>query len=198
MKPAPDRLCQYDFFQKERVMFVRRGFGWLTMCLVVGTHLFFGCGQSPVSQEPAEIPVATKKTIDHTVHKESASGDFSHKGGKLRVSFSKYAIDGETQVEWAELIVPKKALIEDTRITMKVLSGTSLEDIQVVFGPSGTSFVPSASLVLKLSGSDKPENLVVYHYSADQVSDAVIEKESGWKVRIEVPGFSRYSLGGDR
>lgn len=181
----------------------------LTLCVTLIAGAFWGCDRSPVSFDQADAPVATKKvkrssaqriliTEQSALYLQSASGNFSSDGGKLSVVFPQYTADSDIQVQSVEFVVAKGALQADTHITMDVYSGTSIEDIRVVFGPSGTEFVPSAVLNLKLSGNVKPEDLVAYHYSADQVTDAVIEKESGWKVIIDVPGFSRYSLGGDR
>lgn len=181
----------------------------LCMC-VLACLIWAGCGQAPLAtdEELNTLPRAEKKTrsgrklaeeVADGVFTNSVSGTFKpNKKGKLVVEFPKY--DADVRVRSAELIVDKGSLAQKTTITMDVTSGNSLEDVSVVFGPSGTVFDPSASLVIKLKGGD-PGVLQAYHYSDDQVTDAEIKKEtlsdgsSGWKIVLKVPGFSRYSLG---
>ena len=87
-------------------------------------------------------------------------------------------------------------------ITMAVSSGTTLEDVAVGFGPSGLLFRPSAKLELQLTGNLKgliaEGQSFAYHISSDgtitKVEMDVEVKSKGAKLRIEVPGFSRYTI----
>jgi len=192
----------------------------LTFALVLSfAGMVVGCGQSPISSQDNEVVSsgddvqggvvraakrakrAKRSKSKKGIYIEQVSGKFSAKrGGRLKVRFPKYigrSVKGGVQVREATFVVPKGALEKNVTITMDVMSGKSLDKIQVVFGPPGTAFIPSARLELKFWGG-KQDELEVYHYSADQVDKAVVEKHrGGWKSIIEVPGFSRYSLGGD-
>lgn len=87
-------------------------------------------------------------------------------------------------------------------ITMAVSSGTTLEDVAVGFGPSGLLFRPSAKLEIQLTGNLKgliaEGRSFAYHIDADgtitKVEMDVEVKSNGAKLRIEVPGFSRYTI----
>lgn len=90
---------------------------------------------------------------------------------------------------------------DEIDITMVVSSGTTLEDVVVAFGPSGLLFKPSARLDIQLTGNLK--GLVAegqgfaYHIDgAGNITKVAMEaevKSNGCKLRIEVPGFSRYT-----
>ena len=87
-------------------------------------------------------------------------------------------------------------------ITMAVSSGTTLEDVAVGFGPSGLLFHPSAKLEIQLTGNLKgliaEGQSFAYHIGADgTITTVEMEaevKSNGAKLRIEVPGFSRYTI----
>lgn len=87
-------------------------------------------------------------------------------------------------------------------ITMAVSSGTTLEEVAVGFGPSGLLFRPSAKLEIQLTGNLKgliaEGQSFAYHIDADgsitKVEMEVDVNSNGAKLRIEVPGFSRYTI----
>jgi hypothetical protein len=84
-------------------------------------------------------------------------------------------------------------------ITMRVISGTTLSDVAVQFNPSGLTFTPAATLSIKLLGPLDLSGLeYVYHVSGDgsvtKVRVHAYPEATGWRVDIEVPGFSKYVI----
>jgi hypothetical protein len=108
------------------------------------------------------------------------------------------------RVENATFTVHPGALASAENIDMTVLSGTSLDDVLVAFGPAGLQFDPPAELMLVLAGdisSVDLHSLKAYHHTSDgEVTIVNLESyQSNGRliVRISVPGFSDYSVGGD-
>jgi hypothetical protein len=74
--------------------------------------------------------------------------------------------------------------------------------VAVAFTPSGLAFRPNATLEIVLVGKvDKKQVQKAYHTTGKgEVTELPIKVRGGRKyvkIRIKVPGFSRYSLGGD-
>lgn len=98
--------------------------------------------------------------------------------------------------------VPDNALNLPTNITMTVY-GNTLEDLVVEFQPSGLVFLQDAELDLRF-GTDlvsTPFNqIVVWHeYSDGTVVPATFSKYNSGNIirlKIDIPGFSKYSSGG--
>ena len=87
-------------------------------------------------------------------------------------------------------------------ITMKVLSRTTLSDVEVQFEPSGLAFVPNAVLEIELAGALNPALVTAYHVhgggtTVEQIPVTIAAQGSGWLVTVQVPGFSRYDLSGN-
>ena len=106
----------------------------------------------------------------------------------------------------ASLVVPRGALTETKTITMSVI-GDDLSSLVVGFQPAGLVFNKPASLRILL-GRDRVDlsveeirNLIGLHLYANgnveqvDVRSMRLRREGVWLV-IEVPGFSRYALGG--
>lgn len=125
--------------------------------------------------------------------------------------------DNEIRVEKATFSVKKRSIDisgltdeevdkyvhrDEIAITMAVSSGSTLEDVAVGFGPSGLIFDPEAKLELKLTGKLKgllPEGKsYAYHIDEDgQITKVEMDVDleaNGCKLRIDVPGFSRYTI----
>lgn len=91
---------------------------------------------------------------------------------------------------------------DEVLITMAVF-GNTLSELIVDFGPGGLLFDPNSWLSLSLGWDlvDIPaEGLVVWHIHDDgmieQAEVVVRQTDSGIKIHVVVPGFSRYSMGG--
>ena len=116
----------------------------------------------------------------------------------------KFVIDKDGYI-FTKFEIQAGALDEDTQIDMTV-SGTSLDDLVVAFAPAGLTFNIPAQLTIKVAVNKVevlPESFMVKHIHGDgTVEEAVVGKygleRSGlyYKFVIEVPGFSRYSMGG--
>jgi len=125
--------------------------------------------------------------------------------------------DNEIRVEKATFSVKKRSIDisnlsdeevekyvhrDEIDITMAVSSGSTLEDVAVGFGPSGLIFDPEAKLELKLTGNLKDllheGKSYAYHIDEDgQITKVEMDVDleaSGCKLRIDVPGFSRYTI----
>ncbi len=120
--------------------------------------------------------------------------------GTLQVGFPDYAAAGEVQVKTAKFTVAAGSLSRNAWITMTALSGATLEDVSVIFTPSGLTFTPSATLTLVLRGEIDPAHLKAYHIEGREVTEIpaqVSANGNGWTVALQVPGFSRYGMGDD-
>ncbi len=162
---------------------------------------------APSLDRALSAPFAAKRTRvnEGEVVTESDAGWFSEKrGGKLKVNFNYRLKDDGVQVEKAKFEVEKGSIDESKRIKMRVTSGSSLGQIKVEFGPSGTVFSPAAKLTLDLKGKLTEEELAgltAYHLEGDGevsvVKLVVTETRDIIRLEIQVPGFSSYSMGGD-
>jgi hypothetical protein len=191
--------------------------------------LFIGCGdtaRSPLStddgaalteQPDTGVALAKKagkgkrdrkdKKSDASIQRvETATKTVSdRRGGKLKVGFTKYGGPRDVTVAKAELSISKKSIIwkkSDPEIQMVVSSGTSLEQIEFVFQPSGMAFRPNAKLTVYLRGPVKSkdvENVVHIFGEGSEIEKikTVTDRhgEAFLEVKVRVPGFSRYSLG---
>lgn len=140
------------------------------------------------------------------LHYASASGKFTtDKGGKLEVNIPDYSKGKDSgvdvQVDKVKFTVKGHSIDQDAEITMQVQSGSTMKDIVISFTPTGLKFSPPAKLEIYLSGTVDSKNLDCYHmHDGELVSSFApnVKKErANWKVTIDVPGFSSYSLGGD-
>jgi len=145
----------------------------------------------------------------------------------LSVVFPKYGDKDILRVKKARFIVKRKSITglepnsgRKYKISMEVTTGTTLDDIEIAFTPSGLKFAPEATLKLllkgtmsvggarKLAGVDSEDEDdsddgtpgdegVIYHVSKNgqitQVPVTIREKKSGWLLTIRIPGFSEYN-----
>lgn len=102
----------------------------------------------------------------------------------------------------ARFNVRKGALEEPVLITMTVY-GESLSDMVVAFQPAGLEFLEMAVLRLALGGAkvDLPlYDLHAWHIyndgTVEEVGFSILDEPNGILFKIDVPGFSRYSMGG--
>jgi len=105
----------------------------------------------------------------------------------------------------AILKVPADALVADELITMTVY-GDKLSDLVVEFAPGGLEFLSPATLVLRLGLKLVDVSLhqavqIKHIYHDGTVEDVEVifaaEKRDGRiRMKVKVPGFSRYALGG--
>ena len=144
-----------------------------------------------------------KPAGEPALYTQTASAWFSPEApGGLKVFFNPYAGDGQVQVQSAVFEVPARGVNQKVEISMTAFSGVLLNDIQFQFSPSGLVFNTPATLTMALSGDvDKEElyGLTVYHISSDgTVTEAAVQYSmtKGCTLILEIPGFSRYSLGG--
>lgn len=164
------------------------------------------------AQHRASKPVATAGSHAYNTHafstfrSQTATGWFARRaGGALAVDFSDYAQDHQVQVDRATFAVKAGSLDKGrAQISMTVTSGTRLSDVEITFGPSGVVFNPHATLTLVLKGkltAGELEALKSYHYhhgATTQISHSVSSSgDNVWTIILDIPGFSRYSLGGD-
>ena len=137
----------------------------------------------------------------------TVSGWIGPDGGKLEIS-SEGDKRGSSDDLKVKFIVPEGSLAEPVEIVMSV-KGRFLSELEIGFGPSGTTFDPPAKLQVHL-GMDlldtDPFSVTAKHRSGDNDDDDDddgddVEVElSGTSVRnyileLDVVGFSRYTLG---
>ena len=103
------------------------------------------------------------------------------------------------------LEVGRNQVAENVVITMTVY-GSTLEDLVVGFDPGGFAFVKPAKLSITV-GKERytaiPEGVTVQHEYSDGTVEAItvthllVQKDGGRiNIKLDVPGFSRYSMGG--
>jgi len=201
----------------------RVAFAGLTLA---GTLLLIGCadvGQSPLAPgtaaragKPAQktgtsTTTATASSTGQTLYTKSASGWFSPgSGGSLDVKFAnKYGSWTDVRLKSATFQVAPGAIAAKTLITMDVTTGYTIDDVSVKFGPSGLTFNPEATLTLVFWGGSPvtEEELRLreaqgYHITGDGYISTVTQEtdtqgNAYYIIVIKVPGFSRYSLGGN-
>ena len=176
----------------------------LTFCSLALIVLVGGCGmdQSPVAsgaeEEGTALEPAGKKIKVKKGDKKKISMRIGRQGGKLVIKEDEEGNDDDLKVEF---IVPKKALNEKVKITMKV-HGETLDDLVIEFAPGGLVFEKPAKLKIYL-GEERvsvPLEMVeiVHHYadgSSEVVPVRIKEKKNKDVIIIRIPGFSRYSMG---
>ena len=140
---------------------------------------------------------------------KTASGWFSpESSGELKVNFEDVynGVRGKNgvRVKQATFKVEKGSIDHDVQISMTVVSGSTVEDVWVQFSPWGQEFHPSATLTLVLVGKLNKEDLnylEAFHIEgnlATEMSVQIVQGVDGeWIIIVKVPGFSRYSLGGN-
>jgi hypothetical protein len=189
------------------------------LALLVCVGLLLSCGdrgQNPVHSDAgfaAAKPTKSTVTVaddvvlavitDGPTYQESTTEYVPLSGNVLSVTFPKYAEEGDIVVREATFWVPADAMAdgEGHDITMTVQSGTTLDDVQILFGPSGLTFEPHATLWLTLLGPVTEADVQqVAHIAGDgyiENIDVLSDKKGVAKllVTIRIPGFSRYSLG---
>lgn len=152
---------------------------------------------------PEMLPQAVKKATAGGLQTETTSGWFApDKKGRLQVNFKKYTDDNHIQVEKATFDVERGSIGAAYEITMTVVSGYTLADVSVEFTPSGPTFTPDATLTLVLRGAGlNPDEIRAYHIDGATIQSIVVDYDQQGKkkatVTLKVPGFSRYSLGGN-
>jgi hypothetical protein len=205
---------------------------WVLAMALTMSGLLAACGQSPNSSEnlaqgtygetsltPATKPawgtggtVLTSSSLSTTgvgslVKVQSVSDYYyPNSGCYMKMSIKNYATEADVVVKEASFEAGYRSLVggeQLVRIDMTVTSGTTLNDIDVAFGPSGLAFLPEATLTLKLAGPVTAEEVIAAdHFGADGyyiesiTTEVSMRGQSFLIVRVKVPGFSRYSLGG--
>lgn len=182
-------------------------------------------GQSPLAPGPAQTPVRAAKpaqktgtstttstsSTGQTLYTKSASGWFTpEQGGSLNVKFANnYGSWTDVRLKSATFQVDPGAIAAKTLITMDVTTGYTIDDVSVKFGPSGLTFNPEATLTLVFWGGStlSEEELRLreaqgYHITEDGYISTVTQEtdtqgNAYYIIIIKVPGFSRYSLGGN-
>lgn len=160
-------------------------------------HAVSSQGAFSLSFSPTPRPRATKPTGNNAV-----ADIFSpENGGYLSLSFPN-ASDSTGVVKQATFQVVPGAMDTTVQITMDVYNGTTLDDVNVVFSPSGLAFNPPAVLTMTFVGSIDAnlDTVTVYHLHEGVVTEIqgqIIHGNGEWSLVVEVPGFSSYSLGGD-
>ncbi len=200
------------------------------MLALAGIALISGCGNLQAPAAPGQTPTVQKtngsayssdgpftlvfspKALDPSraraakpTASNKISGPFSpKKGGKLEVKLDDRGDDHSVSVQKATLEVQKGSIDHEVEISMTVLSGSALDDIAVLFTPSGLRFTPPAKLTLVLNGNLDEQDvkaLKAYHIEGQTSQEiSVLVYPSGkneWTVILKVPGFSIYSLGND-
>ena len=153
-------------------------------------------------------------TAEAGVYTESVSARVSpYRQKKMEVQFGEYGGADIVRVKKVSFTVKRNSIIGNEAlqnhrdgsyaITMEVSSGTTLADVLVKFGPSGLKFSPPAQLDIFLEGELDPAEVAAYHIDGTAGTITKIGMEiddqgrTGWKITIDVPGFSRYDLGGN-
>lgn len=102
--------------------------------------------------------------------------------------------------------VSKKALPKDAEVEISMeVWGNKASEIVVGFTPSGLHFEKDCELEIELGGAwvDLTEEQIdALHLSADGVTEEAeikklkIDDDGNLEIKIKIPGFSRYSMGG--
>ena len=184
--------------------------------LLACTGLLISCGRADrqvtgpssddlagVSLQKPAASVSDVAAVATEIIEATASAYVRITGKTMPLTLPSYADDDCVAVLFARFTVPPYSMAdgEGHQITMKVQSGATLEDVQVIFGPSGLEFAPPATLVLALSGPVAEEDVrQVLHIDGDGSIESVtsttdVRGVAFLLVTIKVSGFSRYSLG---
>lgn len=127
---------------------------------------------------------------------------FSHKGGELEIVEEDKDLDAKMEIKFK---VKKGALPEDaeTEIEMMIF-GDYASEMVIGFTPSGIVFEKDCELEIKIKGAWvdlSEEQIEALHFSSyGEVENAEIKKidvkDDELTIKIKIPGFSRYSMGG--
>jgi len=190
--------------------------------------LVVGCGNvraplapgqvSPVQQVAKGLPVdanrdmvalspkwinPTQQSLKPTVFLKVQSPFTAASGGSFTVTMPTDSTTG-VRLESATFTAAAGALAEDVTITMEGAYGATLTDIGVMFGPTGTTFNPMASLTMVVVGPVSDEDiaaLTAYHIHGDSATPIPFQvqriDDNRVVFTIGIPGFSSYSLGDD-
>ena len=181
----------------------------------IGVGFLSACGPgAPLAPSESGLqqgqPLAKKATdvsevlaAEPMIQEASVSAWVPITGRTIPLNLPNYAADGDVAVGMTVFTVPRNSMTdgEGHEITMTVQSGTTLEDVQVVFGPSGLEFAPPARLALTLLGPVTEEDVRrATHIYADGCIESIatqtdVRGTAFMLVTIRIPGFSRYSLG---
>lgn len=175
--------------------------------------LVWGCGQpSPVGIGQTADPQLTKpvrQVIQAVSSGEAASYSLSvsrkivdREGGVLNVRFPVARKFSGVALAGAKLAVGPGALGtagEVYVLSMTASGGSGLADVNILFGPSGTTFSPAATLTIALYGKVSAEDIngASHIYGDGRVESISTEAtDTGilTTVVMSVPGFSRYDL----
>ena len=196
----------------------------LTVVLGIIGLMVLGCGQTgPVSsqdevQNRAEKPISattisattmTTAMTTSTVLNSKSTSDYYYPnwGFYPYLNFNYRNTTTDVVVKDAWFNADPRSLVgatEPVLIDMTVYSGSRLSDVNVVFNPSGLSFDPAATLTIRLMGPVTAQEVqTAWHFCNDGryielITTEVTKQGNILTVQIRVPGFSRYSLGGDR
>jgi len=189
----------------------------LLAALALGGIIFMvGCGglsQRPLAPDRAAVTNAPSKALPRlaltltTVEARSDSGlvspslEVSSKD-TLDADFPEYGDPTAVRVEKVKFKVEKGSVDKDCKISMTAFSGSTVNDVKVDFGPDGLVFSQPATLTIWLWGSLNSDRLKAYHTASDGTKTEIPFTLSSlgdkrWRVIIQVPGFSEYSLGDD-
>ena len=174
-----------------------------------------GCGESPPlsSVEPSATPlskvaVSKSRVVDSSASQmaENHKDILDIEGGAVGVKFtSDPKSENEVSLESARLKIAPGALGKSGQvysISMRATAGESLDEIDILFGPAGTTFSPAATLTIVLYGKVSAEDIgAARHVYGDGQVESVqaVATDRGPKtvVEISVPGFSRYGFDDD-
>lgn len=164
----------------------------------------------PRSLARARAKVAAHATTWSGLHYVAVDADLidASEGGSLEADFPDYGPDGIVRATSTEFEVEANSIggadpvWEDSHlILMKSHSGERLDEILVEFYPSGMTFSPVAKLTVKGVGPINVDDLVAYHIEGDgsvsQPPFTVKVTDDGWKIKVDVPGFSEYTYDDD-
>ena len=215
----------------RRDMITRTAFTMLTLAGFV--LLAAGCadlGQAPLAPERAAVTssdsqplrapkpggrnhaTVTSSTLPVTsdseqLYYQDGQEMVSHNEGcRIRVHFPNYGGPNDITVRDVVLEVAPGAIVGGTKVKIKMeaYSGYTLEDVHVIFDPSGVVFDPPGTVTISLRGPVTPEDvLLAQHVYGDGYVETIVtdvDVKNGEKkvdIDLRVPGFSRYSLGGD-
>ena len=197
---------------------------------LVGAILLSGCGNLQAPLAPGlGGPVSPVKQVSKNVYDGSqyiiafstkaldpsgrafkptlfskVSGPFTAlAGGSLAITMPTDSTTG-VRLKSAVFAAVGGSLLQDRQITMTGAYGATLTDIGVIFGPTGTSFNPMASLVMVVKGPVTDAQIAamtafhIHSGSAEAIQfQAVRTNTDEVTITVGVPGFSSYSLGDD-
>ena len=185
-----------------------RRFG-LAFCILALVAFAAGCGveQSPVAQEEAAVTQAEDGRMLLTFSPEAAqrAAKIVEEGRTVSQLFNAQSgnlvINDDDGLK-VTLSVPQNALAADEQITMTAY-GNTLSELVVAFEPGGLVFLIASQLEIRLDNElvDLPlDGLQAWHILDDGTVEPagivfVDEENSKTYITLDVPGFSRYSLG---